>query len=765
MKRKHSLSKTFLVNIVTLTICSTLLIGSLLIVQRFIEFNKESKQLKNNFMNNKKQSLIREVERTIQFIQFKKSTTEQHLKEDIKGRVYEAYNLITHLYEKNKDTMTENEIKDVIKETLRPMRFNDERGYYFIVSLDGVEVLYPTNPEYEGMYLYDLKDEKGNYVIRDEIKTAKNGKEGFTYGFWRKPEAGNNMVYPKITFVKLFEPYNWIIGTGEYLDEIEKEIKKDTLNRIRDIRFGEFGYVFVVNYEGELLTSLTLKEKENTNIWDLEDKEGYKFVRAFKNVIDESPDNNGFVKYLWKKPNEDKYAVKLTYIKGVDDWGWMIGSGLYFDEINAIIDKNKSLLIRSFIHNIVTIVFFIIVLTSISLIIARIITRKVQFNIRLFTSFFHKASTKNIKINKSMTYYREFHQLAESANKMIKDKEKAYSKLKTERERFFSTLEALPMWVYLQLPGYGIAWANQKFREVFGNPGNKKCYEIIRNRETSCEICPTINLFKTKNTYSWEFTDSKGKTYMVYDKYFPDFDGTPMILESGWDITERKKSEEKVKSSLKEKEILLKEIHHRVKNNLQIIISLLRLQSRYIKDKETLQIFEESKDRIKSMALIHEQLYGTDNLSEININDYIQNLLSSLLESYKDSLKKVDIKLDTDDKIKLKINTAIPCGLIINELITNSLKYAFPNKKRGTIFINLNKKSGESNYYELIVGDDGVGLKQGMNEGELNEIIDSDNIGFGLKLVKILTGQIDGNLHVKNKKGVSYTIVFEDVIN
>lgn len=131
MKRKHSLSKTFLVNIVTLTICSTLLIGSLLIVQRFIEFNKESKQLKNNFMNNKKQSLIREVERTIQFIQFKKSTTEQHLKEDIKGRVYEAYNLITHLYEKNKDTMTENEIKDVIKETLRPMRFNDEKRILF----------------------------------------------------------------------------------------------------------------------------------------------------------------------------------------------------------------------------------------------------------------------------------------------------------------------------------------------------------------------------------------------------------------------------------------------------------------------------------------------------------------------------------------------------------------------------------------------------------------------------------------------------------
>jgi len=391
-------------------------------------------------------------------------------------------------------------------------------------------------------------------------------------------------------------------------------------------------------------------------------------------------------------------------------------------------------------------------------------TKKVKFNIKLFTSFFQKASTKDIKINKNVIYYKEFYDLAESANKMLDDKEKAYKKLKKERERFFSTLEALPMWIYLQSPDYDITWVNQKFREVFGNPENGKCYEIIRKRDKPCENCPTLELFKTKKSNKWEFTNKDGKTYMIFDKYFPDFDGSPMVLESGWDITERKQSEEKIKSSLQEKEILLKEIHHRVKNNLQIIISLLRLQARYIKDKEVLEIFEESRNRIKSMALIHEQLYGTENLSEVDINEYIKNLLRSLLESYKYSIQNINIELNTDKDIKLKINTAIPCGLIINELITNSLKYAFPENKNGTIFINLHKKT-KDNHYELVIGDNGVGLKGEMQEVELNDPVKTDSLGFGLRLVRILIGQMDGHLHIQNNKGLEYKIIFQDIIN
>jgi len=197
------------------------------------------------------------------------------------------------------------------------------------------------------------------------------------------------------------------------------------------------------------------------------------------------------------------------------------------------------------------------------------------------------------------------------------------------------------------------------------------------------------------------------------------------LQATGRDITERKRAEERIKISLEEKELLLKEIHHRVKNNMQIIYSLLSLQSRYIQDKNILNMIKESHDRIKSMALIHERLYQSKDLARINFGDYIRKLTLSLLYSY--GIGPDDIKLKINvDSVFLGINTAIPCGLIVNELVSNSLKYAFPEDKRGEIRIALrsntdvsfpqkNKPQKTNNYFTLIVSDDGVGIPKNID--------------------------------------------------
>ena len=216
------------------------------------------------------------------------------------------------------------------------------------------------------------------------------------------------------------------------------------------------------------------------------------------------------------------------------------------------------------------------------------------------------------------------------------------------------------------------------------------------------------------------------------------------------DITERKKVEEKLKKSLKEKEVLIKEIHHRVKNNLMIISSLLNLQSQYIKDEEALDIFRESQNRARSMALIHERLYQSKDLKRIDFGDYIQTLSKDLYHSCVTDPQRVELKMHVEN-LMVDINTTVPLGLIVNELVTNSLKHGFIKDAEGEINIDFHKDGDE---FVLVVEDTGVGFP--------DDIDFRNTPTLGLQLVNNLTTQIDGKIELNRDKGTKFIITFEE---
>lgn len=216
------------------------------------------------------------------------------------------------------------------------------------------------------------------------------------------------------------------------------------------------------------------------------------------------------------------------------------------------------------------------------------------------------------------------------------------------------------------------------------------------------------------------------------------------------DISEKKKTSIAIEDSLKEKEVLLKEIHHRVKNNLQVISSILNLQSSFVSDENTLGILQESRNRIRSMAIIHENLYRTEDFSSIKFANYIKNLTQNLISSYSVN-RKILLQMDMVE-IDLVLDQAIPCGLLINELITNSLKYAWEEGQNGTIAIGLKE---ENNIVILEIGDNGKGLPTEF------ESMKSDTLG--LQLVITLAEQLDAELEVDVKGGTKYLIKFENI--
>lgn len=216
------------------------------------------------------------------------------------------------------------------------------------------------------------------------------------------------------------------------------------------------------------------------------------------------------------------------------------------------------------------------------------------------------------------------------------------------------------------------------------------------------------------------------------------------------DISDKKKATIAIEESLKEKEILLKEIHHRVKNNLQVISSILNLQSSFVKDKNTLNILQESRDRIRSMAIIHESLYRKEDFSSINFSSYLLNLIQNLISSYQ---VYEDIRLESDiDTVDLIIDQAIPCGLLVNELVTNSLKYAWKEGEPGTITVKIYEKD---KMVHMEIADDGVGLPKEFNE------MKSDTLG--MNLIETLVEQLDGDIKVDRSNGTKYLIIFENI--
>ena len=215
---------------------------------------------------------------------------------------------------------------------------------------------------------------------------------------------------------------------------------------------------------------------------------------------------------------------------------------------------------------------------------------------------------------------------------------------------------------------------------------------------------------------------------------------------------QRKRAEEALKASLQEKEVLLKEIHHRVKNNMQVISSLLSLQSRHLEDPKAIGMFKDSQHRIRSMALVHEKLYQAKDLSRIDFGQYLQNLIVYLVHSYQIDSGRIGLKIDVGGAA-LDINTAIPCGLIVNELVTNALKHAFPGGRKGEVRVTL--RTGAGGKLTLTVGDNGVGWPAEADFRRTETL--------GMQLVTMLVDQLDGSIELEKRPGTAFRISFREL--
>ena len=319
-------------------IISSIIVTLFFYIENKKTFLKEQENIEKNYVLENKAIIEDEVNRVYDFIKHLQKTTESELKESIKNRVYEAHTIATSIYNKYKDNKSKEEILEIIKTTLNDFRYNNGRGYFFIDNNLGEKVLQPPNKALEGKSLLDYKDAHGYQFMQSIVKTINDKTERFDQYYWENPNSKVSNS-KKISFYKYFEPFNLAIGSGEYVEDFEKQIQKKALDFINLIHYGKSGYIFIINYDGIYLNHIRPEyigrdASENNDTVDIK--------KVIIDLVNISKNGEGYYSYIQnKKPNTNLPTHKISFVKGLNDWGWMIGTGFYEDEISETIKKRE----------------------------------------------------------------------------------------------------------------------------------------------------------------------------------------------------------------------------------------------------------------------------------------------------------------------------------------------------------------------------------------------------------------------------------------
>ncbi|MCK4700079.1 MAG: cache domain-containing protein, partial [Bacteroidales bacterium] len=664
---------------------------------------------------------------------------------------------------------------------LRPVRFNKGRGYFFIGSLDGYDILYPPNPDLEGSFVYYFKDIKGNFVMQDELGIVNSEGEGFVSGFWGKPGENNDQAFEKISFVKLFEPLNWYIGTGEYIDDFEADLQQKVLDQLSNIRFGEEGYIFVNTYKGDALILDGNIVEGNVNLWELQDPDGVKVIQEGRKAV-ENPDG-GFISYSWRKLSGDVPVQKTSFIKGIPEWKWMVGAGVYLDKIENIILQKRADLGKIVRRNILITAGIFVLVLLIAYLAIRYMSNLISYSINSFLSFFNMAATKHQKIDIRKVNFTEFQILGKSANRMIDKLEESEKSKEEERAYFQRLFESSPVAIALLNIEGEVIRVNREFVKMFDYSRkeliNKKISDIIvpeSDKETVRKDYLGVREGRTISRNGVRI--KKGN-----EEVFVSILSTPIEIEEGQlgiyliytDITNQKQYEKKLKLAKEKAEesdrlktAFLNNMSHEVRTPMNAIAGFSELLK-----KETLS-FEERNNYLSAIGMSTRTLLDLINdivdiakieTGELNVNKQkieLNSLLDELKTQYASELKtiqkkKIELKVTKGIKQELYIN-ADPLRLkqILSNLICNAIKFTI----EGYVEFGYRMKE-ETNELYFFIKDTGIGIDKKdikiifdrFRQVDISSTRKHGGTGLGLAICKELVKLLGGEIGVESAPG------------
>ncbi len=729
-------------------------------IVEIIEFSSKSKRLRENFFNEQNKIVSGETNKIIEFVNLSRLFLEDKLNRMLYERTNEAWALIDNIYKNNKGKKSQPEIKEIIKDALRPIRFNNQRGYYFMLSFNGIDELYPTNPEVEGKNLLNLRDDMGNYVIKNELDIIEKFGEGFVTDFWKKPNDLSDKVYPKTSFIKGYKPLGLYVGCGEYLDEVLKDIQADAIKSIKLMRFNSNGYAFVYNFNG--IPIVSNDNESNRNISDTVDINGVKVFKKMRSIVDNL--EGGFLTYHWAKPGTDSIVPKLAFCRAIHDWEWIVGSCVYLDQIETLIAKEKHELFNQLSLNILIVLSFSFFLYMFVLAIIKRVTNNLKLNLNNFSQNLEHSITNFTEIPKSDNQIEELIDVTNNINSVISKRKAVEVQLLENESLYRKVFDHVPVLLIILDSNYNTTrWNIEAEKYFFAIPNEFHGFTApIIHKQASLESLKKMVLHEQEfkegiaNTLQIETKEGiRHQTWTILKTQANNF------ILVGFDITDIKNQEVALKESNNAKDTVFSIISHDLYDPFTSIISITQtLLAKFdeLSEEKKRNYLTQINTSSSAMNNQFQKLIQWSKLQSGSISvSFEKVILHSIVENVLIKLilqahtKFIEIKNNIEYSVRINADSIL-LEIVLHNIISNSIKFT---NKRGVIELSA---VSLTQFTTIIINDNGIG----MGKSQLENIFDlvktprrkgtgnETGVGLGLIISKEYVEKMGGRIWVES---------------
>ena len=765
---EKTVPRIHLIGTIALVLLLTLALAGFFTWQNMAERQASFARIEQGVTEQVKARVTAEMDRSLQFIEFTRSRTEFALRQSLVQQVDTAFQIAQAIYDAESPRRPAAEVKKLIVEALRPTRFYDGRGYYFIDDMSGQFVLLPIAPQMEGKTILDNKDDTGHLIMRGLIDAArKPAGEGFSRYRWYSPDSPKEMS-DKLAYVRHFAPYDWLIGAGDYLYKWDQLQQQEAIARLRSVRFGATGYIALLDSQERSLISPANKALENVLAAEMPSVER----TALKVLAEKARQGGGFVNYEWPHPDSGKLAIKTALVSTVEPWGWVVIATMFHDELQSALSAEIEVYEQGASQR--SLNLFLAIAGALSL--------------ALLASLLFSRWSKSL-----FAVYHE-QNLAQQAA------------LRESELKLATILDGVEAYIYIKGPDFRYRYANRRVCELFG----KSLAEVVGNDDSAFFDAPTAEVIRRNDRRVLEAgqrvaeeevnTTADGKVTRAYVSVklpLRDADGHVYSLCGiSTDITSRKQSEAELaqyrnqlealvaarteelagardaaEAASRAKSTFLANMSHEIRTPMNAILGLTHLLLRSVSEPK----FHDQLSKILDSA---KHLLGIINnileLSKIEVGKLtLENAEFSPAQVVDRSLSMLSERASAKGLLLVKeIDPALPDFLVgdamrLEQSLLNFVGNAIKFSERGQIVVHAaaSDDDGQSVLLRFEVQDEGIGIALEQQARLFNAFIQADGsmtrryggTGLGLAISRQLAHMMGGEVGVDSLPGVGST--------